>query len=227
MTILPSLPPVKGFTANNLRGSVRYLRRRLERRIARGSAAAACLTDRSVDGVVCAAARAAAHASRRARRLARRLARVALAEDSIRDVPGVLPDGSLAALRRMVRGGPSVLPDGSLAALRRMVRSTNPVSCPAARSRRFGGWFGRDGPGVLPGGSLDNCLTGKIRKGIRLHTHQPRWAWAQAQSYSSWSVLTISRLMPAPRISLNEVITGPSEVEGLSGSTARPFYLSA
>jgi len=79
----------------------------------------------------------------------------------------------------------------------------------------------------LPNGWRDNCLTGKIRYGIRSHMHQRRWAWAQAQSYSSWSVLTISRLMPAPRISLNEVITGPSEVEGLSGSTARPFYLSA
>ena len=79
----------------------------------------------------------------------------------------------------------------------------------------------------LSNGSRDNCLAGKIRYGIRSHTHQRRWACAQAQSYSSWSVLTISRLMPAPRISLNEVITGPSDVEGLSGSTARPFYLSA
>jgi len=39
-----------------------------------------------------------------------------------RDGPGVLPDGSLAALRRMVRNGPGVLPDGSLAALRRVIR---------------------------------------------------------------------------------------------------------
>jgi len=52
MTILPSSPTVKGFTANNLRGSVRYLRRRLERRMVRGSTATACTTDRSVDGAV-------------------------------------------------------------------------------------------------------------------------------------------------------------------------------
>ena len=125
--------------------------RRLARRLARGA---------SADG------------SRRAQRLARRLARGASADGSV-DEPGVLPGGSLAALRRMVR------------------------------SRRT------------------RCLA------RRLARQQPRWAWAQAQSYSSWSVLTIGRLMPAPRISLNEVITGPSEVEGLSGSTARPFYLSA
>jgi len=226
MTLLPSSPTIRGFTANNLRDSVRYLRRRLEHRIARGSAAAACLTDRSVDGAVCAAARAAAHASRRARRLARRLARVSLRR-MVRGGPGVLPDGSLAALRRMVRRGPGVLPDGSLAALRRMVRSR--------RARCLARQLARIGPvrrivrriRCLPNGSRDNCLTGKIRYGMRSHTHQRRWAWAQAQSYSSWSVLTISRLMPAPRISLNEVITGPSEVEGLSGSTARPFYLSA
>ena len=41
--------------------------------------------------------------SRRAQRLVRRLARGASAEDSIRDGPGVLPDGSLAALWRMLR----------------------------------------------------------------------------------------------------------------------------
>jgi len=200
-----------------------------------------------VDGAVCPAAHTAAHASRRARRLARRLTRV--------------------SLWRMVRGGPGVLPDGSLVALRRRIRiETGLASCPMARSRRFGGWFeagpasyptarswrfggwfGRDWPGCLarrlarigpvrrivrrirclPNGSHHNCLTGKIRYGIRSHTYQRRWAWAQAQSYSSWLVLTISRLMSALPISLNEVITGPSEVEGLSGSTARPFYLSA
>jgi len=122
MTLLPSSPIIRGFTANNLRGSVRYLRWRLERRIARGSAATACLTDCSVDSVVWAAARAAAHASRRVRRLARRLACV--------------------SLWRMVRGGPRVLPDGSLAALRRRIRfETGPASCPTARSRPFGGWF--------------------------------------------------------------------------------------
>jgi len=78
MTILPSSPTVKGFTANNLRGSVQYLRWWLERWITRGSAAAACLTDRSVNGTVYAAARVAAHASRRAQRLARWLASVSL-----------------------------------------------------------------------------------------------------------------------------------------------------
>jgi len=79
----------------------------------------------------------------------------------------------------------------------------------------------------MPNGSRNNCLTGMIRYGIRLHTYQRRWAWPKAQSYSFWLVLMISRLMPALRISLNEVITSLSEVEGLSGSTARPFYLSA
>jgi len=160
MTVLPKSPTVKGFTANNLRDSVRYLRRRLERRIARGSLVAACLTDHSVDGAVYAAARAVAHASRRVRQLARRLARV--------------------SLRRMVRGGPGVLPDGSLAVLRRRIRfETGPascptarswrfsgwfeaglVSCPTARSQRFGGWFGRDGPGILPGSSLASVWFG-------------------------------------------------------------------
>ena len=170
---------------------------------------------------------ALADGSRQARRLARWLARGTSAEDSIRDRPSVLPDGTLAALWRMVRGGPGVLPDGSLTTLRRIVRS---------RWARCVAWqLARIGPvrqivrriQCLPNGLRDNCLTGKIRYGIRSHTHQRRWAWAQAQSYSSWSVLTISRLMPALRISLNKVITGPSEVEGLSGSTARPFYLSA
>jgi len=94
ITLLPSSPTVRGFTANNLSGSVRYLRWRLERRIAHGSVAAACLTDHSVDGAVCAAACVVAHACRRARQLARQLDHV--------------------SLRRMVPGGPGVLPDGSL-----------------------------------------------------------------------------------------------------------------
>ena len=34
------------------------------------------------------------------------------------------------------------------------------ASCPTARSRRYGGWFGRDGPGVLPGGSLKSVRFG-------------------------------------------------------------------
>ena len=59
------------------------------------------------------------------------------------------------------RGGPGVLPDGSLAALRRKVRiEAGPAYCPTARSQRFGGWPGDAVPGD---GSLDNCLTGKIR----------------------------------------------------------------
>jgi len=128
--------------------------------------------------------------SRRARRLARRLARGASAEDSIRDGPGVLPDGSLVALRR------------------RMRFETGLASCPTARLRRFGGGCDsrrarrlarrlahgasaedaiRDGPGILPDGSRDNCFTGKIRKGIRSHT-RPSWVRAGARSYSSWSV---------------------------------------
>jgi len=87
-----------------------------------------------------------------------------------------------------------------------------PASCPTAHSRQIGPWFGQDGPGCLarrlariglvrrivqrirclPNGSRDNCLTGKIRYGIHSHMQERRWAWAQAQSYSSWSVLTIS-----------------------------------
>jgi len=143
MTLLPSSPSVRGFTVNNLSGSVRYLRQQLECRIACSSVAAACLTDRSVDGVVCAAARTAVHASRRVQRLARQLARV--------------------SLRRMVRDGPGVLPDGSLSALRRMVRSRQ-ARCLAWRLARIGVerrivrriWS-------LPNGSRDNCLMGKIR----------------------------------------------------------------
>jgi len=154
MTLLPSSPTVRGFTANNLKDSVRHLGRRLERQIACSSAAAACLTDHSVDGAVYAVPRAAAHTSRWARPLARRLARV--------------------LLRRMVRGGPGVLPDGSLVVLWQRIRfetglvscpmarlwrfsgwfEAGPASCPMAHLWNFGGWFGRDGPGFLPGGSL-------------------------------------------------------------------------
>ena len=196
---------------------------------------------------MCAAARLAAHASRRARRLARLLTWVSLRR-MVRGVPGVLPDTSLVALRRRIRfeTGPASCPTARSRCFGEWFEA-GPASCMTARSRRFGGWFGQDRPGCLarrlahigpvrriirrirclPNGSRHNCLTGNIRYGIRSHTYQRRWAWAQAQSYSSWLVLTISRLMSAPRISLNEVITGPSEVEGLSGSTARPFYLSA
>ena len=153
-TVLLKSPTVKGFTANNLRGSVRF-----------GSVPAGCGLS------------AGSYAAPR-QQLARRLARGASAEDSIRDGPGVLSDGSLAALRqrirfetglascptvrsrrfgggcdsrrarrlarRLARGasaedsirdGPDVLPDGSLLALRRIVQiETGPASCPTARS---------------------------------------------------------------------------------------------
>ena len=140
MTLLPSSPTVRGFTANDLRGSVRFgsvpagcglsagsyaaPRQRLARRIARislrrmvrggpgvlpdGSLAALRRRIRFETGPAsCPTARSRRFGggfdSRRAWRLARRLARGASAEDAIRDGPGVLPDGSLAALRRMVR----------------------------------------------------------------------------------------------------------------------------
>jgi len=181
----------------------------------------------------------------RARRIARRLARVSLRR-RVRFETG--PAYCPTARPWPFGGGYETCPASCPTARSRRFSGgyeTCPASCPTARSYRFGGWCDAcqaacQTAGVyrfgsadrltlrrLPNGSLDNCLTGKIRYGIRSHTHQPRWAWAQAQSHSSWSVLTISRLMPAPRISLNEVITGPSEVEGLSGSMARPFYLSA
>ena len=119
MILLPSLPTDRGFTANNLRGSVLYLQWRLERRITRGSAATACLTDRSVDGGVYVVARVAAHVLRRAQRIARRLACV--------------------SLRRMVRGRPGVLPDDSLVALRWTIRfEMGPASCLTACSHRSG-----------------------------------------------------------------------------------------
>jgi len=148
----------------------------------------------------------------------------ALADGLDRDGPGVLPDGSLAVLRRMVRDASA---DGSRRArhtarrlacgasadgsrrfggwLRWARRTDRRLACGALAdgSRRFGGWFemgpaycptarswrfgrssdasadglDRDGPGVLPDGSLaalrrirrlpngsrDNCITGKIR----------------------------------------------------------------
>ena len=95
--------------------------------------------------------------SRWARRIARQLARGASADGSDEDRPGVLPDGSLTALWRMVQF------------------EMGPAYCLTARSRCFGGWFDsgwarrtarrlarsasadgsiRDGPGVLPDGSL-------------------------------------------------------------------------
>ena len=124
MTVLPRSPTVKGFTANNQRGSLQYLRRRLERRIVCGSAATACSTDRSMDGAVCAAAR-----------------RV------VRGGPGGVPDGSLMSPRRSIRietgpaacpaarlcvasadgadrDGPGILPDGSLVSLAGIASAT-------------------------------------------------------------------------------------------------------
>jgi len=95
--------------------------------------------------------------SRRARCLGRPLTRGASAEDSIRDGPGVLPDGSLVALRRRIRfqtGPASCLTAHSWLfgrgfdsrrarrLARRLARGasadgsdeTGPVSCPAART---------------------------------------------------------------------------------------------
>jgi len=110
---------------------------------------------------------ASADGLRRAQHLAQWLARVASADGWDRGGPGILPDGSLAAIQRMVRRmpgsvpdglrvslrcicaladdsireGPGVLHDGSLAALRRMVRiESGPASCPTSHSCRFG-WF--------------------------------------------------------------------------------------
>jgi len=131
---------------------------------------------------------ASADASTRARCLARRYAHGASAEDSIRDGPSILRDGSLAALRRRI-----LFETGPVSCL--MARSrrfsgwfeVGPASCRTAHSWFFGGWFGRDGPSVLPGGSHDNCFMGKIRKGIPSHTRSSL-VRAGARSYSSWSV---------------------------------------
>ena len=152
--------------------------------------------------------RGGALGSTRAWRLAQRIARGALADRLtlwrmvwIETGPASCPTARsqcfgkwFAMLRRMVRDGPGVLPDGSLAALRRMVRDASAdgsrwarrtarrLACGASAdgSRRFGAWFemgpaycptarswrfGRssdasadgldlDGPGVLPDGSL-------------------------------------------------------------------------
>jgi len=104
-----------------------------------------------VDDLVCVAAHAAPHA--------------------VRDGPGILPDSSLATLRRRIRfeTGPASCPTTRSRRFAGRFEG-GPSSCPTARSRRFDGWFGQDGHGVLPGGSHDNYLTGKIRKGIRSHT---------------------------------------------------------
>ena len=153
MTLLPSSPTVRGFTANNLSGSVRYLRRpwattcttdrsvvaRCERRLARrrlrfDSYSAACPTAGRMSFLfeagpaACPMAGAYRFGSRRARRLARQLARVASADGSV---------------------------------------ETGPVYCPTARSYRFGSrrarrlariasadGLDRGGPGGLPDGSL-------------------------------------------------------------------------
>ena len=79
MTILPSSPTVKGFTANNLKVSVRYLRHPL---------AAACVPDRTrlrgnslLDGSLVYRF-GGWFRSRRARCIARQLARGALADPS-------------------------------------------------------------------------------------------------------------------------------------------------
>jgi len=165
------IAPVKGLTANNLRGSVRYRRR---------PPAAASAPDRTrlrgnglLDGSLvyrfggwfeagpasCPTARSRRFGggfdSRRAWRLARRLARGASVEDAIRDGPGVLPDGSLAALRRMVRSR------RARRIARRLARGAS-----ADRSRRA--WrlprrLARVSLRRMPNGSRDNCLTGKIR----------------------------------------------------------------
>jgi len=175
MTLLPSSSTVRGFTANNLRGSVRYLRRPLaaawapdrtrlhgnglldgslggRRGVRGGSHGGACFeTGPAACQTACSC--------------------IASADGSDRDVPGVLPDGLLVALRRMVRRMPSGVPDGLRISFR---FETGPAACPTARSCRFGGsalrrmvrfemgprWPG--GP-VRGDGSLDDCFTGKIR----------------------------------------------------------------
>jgi len=98
---------------------------------------------------------------------------------------GGVPDGLRVTLRRMVQRMPGCLPDGSLAVLWRMVRiETGPAYCrrlariasadrsvetgPAARPCvAFGESFGRDGPGVLPDGSL-----AALRRMVRIDTGQ-------------------------------------------------------
>ena len=119
MTILPSSPTVKGFTANILRGSVRYLRRPL------------------------AAARAPDHT---------RLRDDGLLNGSLGGRCGAR---RLAQRRILVLGEPGVLLDGLLVSLRRKGSvETDLPYCLTARSRRLGGWFDCDEPGLLPNDSL-------------------------------------------------------------------------
>jgi len=105
-------------------------------------------------------------------RRARWLARIASVDGSDRDWPGILPDGSLAALRRMVRRKPGGLPGGLRISLQPMVRiETGPAACPTAHSYRCGlrrarrlarrlariasaDGSDRDGPGGWPDRSL-------------------------------------------------------------------------
>ena len=82
MTVLPRSPTVKGFTVNNLRGSVRYWNRP-------PTGTLGSLPSSSRDGG------ATADGLTHARRLARRLAYIA----SVREGPGVLPDSLLVWVR--------------------------------------------------------------------------------------------------------------------------------
>ena len=111
---------------------------------------------------------------------------------------GSVPDGLRVTLRQMVRRMPGGLPNGSLAVLRRMVRILmGPAYCrrlariaspdhsvergPAARPCvAFGESFGRDGPGVLPDGSL-----AALRRMVRIETG-PAYC-PTARSYRSGS----------------------------------------
>ena len=148
MTLLPSSPTVRGFTANNLRGSVRYRQRpppaarAPDRTRLRGNG----LLVGSLGGRlgVRGGSFGGTCSSRGARRLARRLACV--------------------SLRWMVRGGPGVLPNSSLAALRRRIQfKMGPASYPTARSWRFGGGFEAGPASCLTarswrfGGWFDTC----------------------------------------------------------------------
>jgi len=146
MTILPSSPTVKGFTANNLRGSVRSLRlggngslngllggRRLP-----GGCPAACATvrpwfrgDGSARRIV---GGCSAHARWLPDGLRVSIRRMVRFETGLAACPtarsyqsGVvdrstharrLPDGLRISLRRMVRDTPGGLPDGSLVSVR-------------------------------------------------------------------------------------------------------------
>jgi len=61
---------------------------------------------------------------------------IASADGSDRDRPGVLPDSSLVALRRMVQHMPDSVPDSLRISFR---FETGPAAGPTARSCRFGG----------------------------------------------------------------------------------------